>query len=73
MVKYGNLGSAIFIKILELFLNAVVTYKTTAFISALIRHSFGLPTLALSSSPRAYFMAHYIIVLTFKKLSCLTT
>ena len=33
MVKHGNLGSAIFIKILEFFLNAVVTYKTTAFIS----------------------------------------
>ena len=33
MIKYGNLGSAIFIKISEFFLNAVVTYKTTAFIS----------------------------------------
>ena len=32
MIKYGNLGSAIFIKILEVFRNAVVTYKT-AFIS----------------------------------------
>ena len=33
MIKYGNLGFAIFIKILEFFLNAVVTDKTTAVIS----------------------------------------
>ena len=32
MIKYSNLGSATFLKILEFFLNAVVTYKTTAFI-----------------------------------------
>ena len=32
MIKYRNLGSAILLR-LDFFLNAVVAYKTTAFIS----------------------------------------